>query len=73
MTAQGRKATPEMSFAPEPMTGEERARNLYLRGKDKVVHAEKQFEGYVAANPVKSVLIAVGVGAAVGFLIGRKR
>lgn len=28
---------------------------------------------YVAENPVKSVLVAVGVGALLGYLLGRRR
>lgn len=73
MTAQGRKLTPEMNYPPETMTAEERARNLYQRGKEKAVMAEKKFEGYVMEHPVKSVLIAAGVGVTIGYLLGRKR
>lgn len=51
----------------------EEARSLYQRGRDTVVQAEQKFEHYVSANPVKSVLIAAGVGVAVGLLIGRRR
>ena len=51
----------------------EETRSLYQRGRDSVVQAEQKFEHYVSANPVKSVLIAAGVGVAVGLLIGRRR
>jgi ElaB/YqjD/DUF883 family membrane-anchored ribosome-binding protein len=46
---------------------------LYQRGKDAAVQAEQKFENYVSAHPVKSVLIAAGVGMAVGLLLGRRR
>ena len=46
---------------------------MYQRGKDTVVQAEQKFETYVSANPIKSVLVAAGVGLAVGLLVGRRR
>jgi ElaB/YqjD/DUF883 family membrane-anchored ribosome-binding protein len=48
-------------------------RSMYQRGKDTVVQAEQKFETYVSANPIKSVLVAAGVGLAVGLLVGRRR
>ena len=73
LNPQMRKMGPEMSVVNEGMGVEEKARNLYLKSKDKVVATEEKFEHYVSAHPVKSVLVAVGVGAAFGFLMGRKR
>lgn len=46
------------------------------RIKDRVVAgAKEQFEvtrDYVSENPMKSVLVAVGVGALIGYLLGRR-
>lgn len=60
--------------------GEERMHHLYDRGKEKLLHAkdrvvevEKGFEAVVKAHPVRSVLIAAGVGALFGVLLGRRR
>lgn len=72
---QGRK--PSTEYGSETRTSESRAEehrgNLYQRGKDAAVQAEQKFENYVSAHPVKSVLIAAGVGMAVGLLLGRRR
>ena len=44
------------------------------RGKGKMQQAERTIEGYICEQPVKSVLIAAGLGLFVGrFLIGRSR
>ncbi len=48
-------------------------RELYQKGKDKAVRMEEGFEHYVQKKPVQSVLIAAGVGALVGYLLGRRR
>lgn len=46
------------------------------RIKDRVMaDAEKRLEvsrDFISENPVKSVLVAVGVGALVGYLLGRR-
>jgi ElaB/YqjD/DUF883 family membrane-anchored ribosome-binding protein len=46
------------------------------RLKDKVVSgAEERLEStreYVSENPLKAILLALGVGALIGFLIGRR-
>ena len=65
---QGRKPSTEYGSRTEEHRG-----NLYQRGKDAAVQAEQKFENYVSAHPVKSVLIAAGVGMAVGLLLGRRR
>lgn len=46
---------------------------VYERGKERVKGAELRFEDYVRHNPLRSILIAVGTGAALGFLFGRRR
>jgi ElaB/YqjD/DUF883 family membrane-anchored ribosome-binding protein len=51
----------------------EQIKNLYQRGKERAVEAEESFENYVRDHPVRSVLIATGVGVAVGVLLGRRR
>lgn len=63
---QGRKPSTEHG-------SDEHRGSLYQRGKDAAVQAEQKFEHYVSAHPVKSVLIAAGVGMAVGLLLGRRR
>jgi ElaB/YqjD/DUF883 family membrane-anchored ribosome-binding protein len=45
----------------------ERGKNLLERGKDKAVQARDGFEDYVAEHPFKSVLIAAGIGALIGY------
>jgi ElaB/YqjD/DUF883 family membrane-anchored ribosome-binding protein len=56
----------------EPQTTE-KLQSVWVRGKERLVEGEKRLEHYVSENPVKSVLIAVGAGVAVGWLLGRKR
>ena len=56
----------------EPPTTE-KLQSVWVKGKERLVEGEKRFEHYVTENPVKSVLIAVGAGVAVGWLLGRKR
>jgi len=51
----------------------EKLQSVWIKGKERLVAGEKRFEHYVSENPVKSVLIAVGAGVAVGWLLGRKR
>jgi ElaB/YqjD/DUF883 family membrane-anchored ribosome-binding protein len=46
------------------------------RAKDRfIASAKEKLESsreYVAENPMKSILVAVGVGAVIGYLIGRR-
>jgi len=46
------------------------------RFRDRIVTgAEERLEGsrdYISENPVKSVLVAAGVGAVIGYLLGRR-
>jgi ElaB/YqjD/DUF883 family membrane-anchored ribosome-binding protein len=41
-------------------------------GREKATEAREGFEGYVADNPFKSVLIAAGVGALLGYALRSK-
>jgi ElaB/YqjD/DUF883 family membrane-anchored ribosome-binding protein len=41
-------------------------------GAERAKQARKDFEGAVSANPMKSVLIAAGVGIAIGYLLRRR-
>jgi ElaB/YqjD/DUF883 family membrane-anchored ribosome-binding protein len=41
-------------------------------GKQKAVEAKGQFDTIVSDNPVKSVLIALGIGAAIGYALRRR-
>lgn len=70
---QGRKSLADLDVRAGETNGEERVRHFYEKGKEKALHAEENFENYVRTHPVKSVLIATGVGVTLGFLLGRKR
>jgi ElaB/YqjD/DUF883 family membrane-anchored ribosome-binding protein len=48
----------------------DRAGDLYQRVKARAVEKEEEFEGYVKEHPVKSVLVAGGIGAGVGLVLG---
>jgi len=41
-------------------------------GKQKAVAAKDSFDTVVGENPVKSVLIALGIGAAIGYALRRR-
>jgi hypothetical protein len=71
LPTQGRKVFPESDFATEVANGE--TRSFYQKGKEKVLRAEENFEGYVRAHPIKTVLMATGVGLVIGALLGRRR
>src|SRR5262249_9773547 len=45
---------------------------LLEEGKDKLASARSGLEGYITANPLKSVLVALGAGALLGLLIFRR-
>ena len=48
------------------------ARSTYERGKEKAVEWEEGFEDYVKERPIKSLLVALGVGLIVGAVIARR-
>jgi ElaB/YqjD/DUF883 family membrane-anchored ribosome-binding protein len=54
-------------------TERERVRDVYDRGIERAHVARDRFEGYVKEKPVRSLLIAAGAGALLGFLFGRRR
>ena len=56
----------------EPPTTE-KLQSAWVRGKEGLKAGEKRFEKYVSEHPIQSVLIAVGAGVALGWLITRKR
>ncbi|HKS15699.1 MAG TPA: hypothetical protein VJU16_00145 [Planctomycetota bacterium] len=50
--------------------------NLRRKGKEALKVAKKtraQVQSYVHANPVRSVLIAMGIGALVGYILHRRK
>jgi ElaB/YqjD/DUF883 family membrane-anchored ribosome-binding protein len=47
-------------------------REAFAHGKERVVEAKGNFEHVVSANPLKSVLIAAGVGIALGLVLSRR-
>ena len=63
------KSPPENVAAPVEHA-RERVGHLYRRSKERAVEMEGEFEDYVREKPVKSVLIAAGVGAGLGLVLG---
>jgi len=49
------------------------AQDLYSRGKERAVEFRDTFDEYVQDSPMKSVLIAAGVGLALGLLLSPRR
>jgi ElaB/YqjD/DUF883 family membrane-anchored ribosome-binding protein len=48
----------------------ERVGEMAQRVKERAVEEEARFEDYIRQHPVKSVLVAAGIGAGVGLVIG---
>ena len=48
--------------------GKDRVQEYYDQGRDKAMEFEQNLEAYVREQPVKSLLIAAGVGCLLGFL-----
>ena len=66
----GRAAT---NVAQEKLGEAKRYADEYLdQGKQKATEIEDQLEEYIRNKPLKSVLIAAGAGALIGYLLGRK-
>ena len=51
----------------------ERVKSAYEHGKQKVQAVEARLEDYVRQKPVRSLLVAAGAGALLGFVLGRRR
>ncbi len=50
----------------------ERAGTYYQQGKEKATELTEKAEGFVREQPIKSVLIAAGVGLLLGILLRRR-
>lgn len=48
-------------------------RELYRRGLETAKELKGSTEEKIRARPIQTVLIAAGVGAAIGWLLGRRR
>ena len=48
--------------------GREKAAEYYEQGREKAMELEQNLEGYIREQPVKSVLIAAGIGLLLGML-----
>jgi ElaB/YqjD/DUF883 family membrane-anchored ribosome-binding protein len=53
-------------------TVKDRGSEMIEKGKAKAESAREGFEGYVAENPFKTVLIAAGIGALIGYSLRRR-
>ena len=63
-----------LSTAGEAATSlREKGKDALEAGREKAKAAKSQFDNVVAENPMKSVLIALGVGVAVGYMLRSKR
>jgi ElaB/YqjD/DUF883 family membrane-anchored ribosome-binding protein len=52
--------------------GRDKAAEYYQQGRDKAMEMEHDLEDYVRSQPLKSVLIAAGVGLLLGILWRRR-
>lgn len=50
----------------------EGVRDYIARGKEKFIELEEGLEGAIQEHPIRSILIAAGVGAVVGFVLCRR-
>lgn len=51
----------------------DRMRSLVERGKERARTLQHDTQDYIRENPIRTVLIAAGVGVALGYLLGRRR
>jgi ElaB/YqjD/DUF883 family membrane-anchored ribosome-binding protein len=49
----------------------QKVRSLYNNASDEVTHASEKVTGEIRSNPVRSTVIALGVGALIGALLRR--
>jgi ElaB/YqjD/DUF883 family membrane-anchored ribosome-binding protein len=74
-----RRTTPENIANIKESVGEiaqaerERVRDVYERSLERARGTQARLEDYVRQNPLRSILIAAGTGAALAFLFGRRR
>jgi ElaB/YqjD/DUF883 family membrane-anchored ribosome-binding protein len=54
-------------------SGRQRAEEMYEQGRDKAEEVEDQVVDYVRNKPIKSMLIAGGVGIVLGFFLSSRR
>ena len=50
--------------------GRRKVQQLYRRTQDRATELEGKVEGYVQERPLQALLIAAGVGAGVGLILG---
>ncbi len=72
MTPTSRRGSMENACAND-VGSENAARALYRRSVETAKNWKTNTEERVREHPMQSILIAAGIGAAVGWLIGRKR
>lgn len=63
------KSTPE-SVSGRLEQAREKVEGVYRRSRDRAVAMEGELEDYVREKPLKSMLIAAGVGAGIGLVLG---
>jgi ElaB/YqjD/DUF883 family membrane-anchored ribosome-binding protein len=70
----GQSATLAKDIACDGLkTVQQKAADLYHAGSDKAVALKDGTLAFVRENPVKTVLLAVGIGAVAGLLLARRR
>ena len=79
LIAPQRRSTPENIAKIKESVGEiaqterEHLMETIGRGKERAHEVQVRFEDYVRHNPVRSLMIAAGAGAALGYVLGRRR
>jgi ElaB/YqjD/DUF883 family membrane-anchored ribosome-binding protein len=67
----GRRAVSTAGHAVQGLR--EQGSEVVAAGRKKAVQYKERVDGVISDNPFKSVLIAAGVGALLGFTLGRMR